>query len=88
VLGVDRDSELVAFDFDEHDAAVTRMIEAAIDGAHRSGRPCGICGQLPSDDPAFAHWLADHGIDSVSVTPDGVLGILREFSRGRGVRAG
>jgi pyruvate,water dikinase len=85
VLGVDRDSERVAFDFDEHDPAVTRMIAMAIDGAHRNARVCGICGQLPSDDPAFARWLAERGIDSVSVTPDSVLSVLHEFNRAAAV---
>ena len=56
VLGVDRDSDLVAFDFDERDEGVIEMIRQAIEGAHRCGRHVGICGQAPSD---FPTWPAD-----------------------------
>ncbi|MEL6964284.1 MAG: phosphoenolpyruvate synthase, partial [Pseudomonadota bacterium] len=48
VLGVDRDSEMVAFDFDERDPGVLEMLKLAVDGAKRNGRHCGICGQAPS----------------------------------------
>jgi pyruvate,water dikinase len=77
VLGVDRDSELLAELFDERDEAVMRTIAAAIRGAHEHGRPIGLCGQAPSDDPEFARFLLDQGIDSISVNPDAVLRVLR-----------
>ena len=48
-LGVHRDSQLVAFDFDERDPGVLEMMRLAIEGAHRNGRHVGICGQAPSD---------------------------------------
>jgi pyruvate,water dikinase len=73
VLGVDRDSETVAFDFDERDAGVKRMIRMAIEGAKRNARHCGICGQAPSDYPEFAGYLVELGIDSISLNPDTVL---------------
>jgi pyruvate,water dikinase len=72
-LGVDRDSELVAFDFDERDAGVMALIRQTIDGAHRHGRHVGLCGQAPSDDPAFARELVAMGIDAISVTPDTLM---------------
>ncbi len=72
-LGVDRDSELVAFDFDERDPGVLDLISQAIAGAKRSGRHCGICGQAPSDYPEVAEFLVRHGIDSISLNPDSVL---------------
>ena len=73
VLGVDRDSELLAHLFDEHDTAVMRTIEAAIRGAHTHQRPIGLCGQAPSDDPQFAAFLVRSGIDSISLNPDALL---------------
>ncbi len=76
VLGVDRDSELLAEMFEERDPAVMRTIGAAIEGAHRHGRPIGLCGQAPSDDPEFARFLVERGIDSVSLNPDAVLHAL------------
>lgn len=47
-----------------------RAIEAVIDAAHRNGRPIGLCGQAPSDNPAFARFLVDAGIDTISATPE------------------
>ncbi|HSK40805.1 MAG TPA: phosphoenolpyruvate synthase [Arenibaculum sp.] len=72
-LGVDRDSEIVAFDFDERDPGVLEMLRLAVEGARRSGRHSGICGQAPSDYPEVAEFLVRHGIDSLSLNPDSVL---------------
>jgi len=73
VLGVDRDSPTVAFDFDERDPGVVEMIRLAIEGCRRNGRHSGICGQAPSDYPEFAETLVRMGIDSISLTPDTVI---------------
>ncbi|WJW76352.1 phosphoenolpyruvate synthase [Thiohalobacter sp. IOR34] len=73
VLGVDRDSELVAFDYDERDAGVKAMIRMAVEGARRNGRHSGICGQAPSDYPEMAEFLVEIGIDSMSLNPDSLL---------------
>jgi pyruvate,water dikinase len=78
VLGVDRDSEIVAFDFDERDAGVQAMIRQAIDGGRRNGRHVGICGQAPSDYPEVVESLVTQGIDSISVTPDTLLQVVRD----------
>jgi pyruvate,water dikinase len=72
-LGVDRDSERVAFDYDERDPGVMRMIELAVEGCHRNGIHCGICGQAPSDYPEFLTFLVGTGIDSISLNPDTVV---------------
>jgi pyruvate, water dikinase len=77
VLGVDRDSEIVAFDFDERDDGVKAMIRQTVEGARRNRRHAGICGQAPSDYPDFAQYLVELGIDSISVTPDTLLDITR-----------
>jgi len=72
-LGVDRDSAIVAEDFDERDPGVKEMIRLAVDGARRNGRHCGLCGQAPSDYPEMAEFLVEIGIDSMSLNPDTVL---------------
>jgi pyruvate,water dikinase len=73
MLGVDRDSELLAALFDENDPAVTRSVKNLIELAHGKHRKVGLCGQRPSDDPDFARFLVGAAIDSISVTPDSFL---------------
>jgi pyruvate,water dikinase len=73
VLGVDRDSEIVAHVFDERNPAVKKMIAQVIRVAKAKGRKIGICGQAPSDYPEFAEFLVEAGIDSISLNPDTVL---------------
>ncbi len=73
VLGVDRDSEIVAHVFDERNPAVKTFIAQVIKAAKAKGRKIGICGQAPSDYPEFAQFLVEQGIDSISLNPDTVL---------------
>ncbi len=73
VLGVDRDSAIVAHLFDERDPAVKTMIASVIKTAKAKGRKIGICGQAPSDYPEFAQFLVEQGIESLSLNPDAVL---------------
>ena len=73
ILGVDRDSALVAPLFNERNAAVLHACARIIDAAHRKGRKVGICGQAPSDFPDFAAFLVEQGIDSISLIPDSLV---------------
>jgi pyruvate,water dikinase len=68
-LGVDRDSEIVAFDFDERDPGMLEMLRLAVVGAKRNGRHVGICGEAPANYPEVARFLTGLGIDSISVNP-------------------
>ncbi len=72
-LGLDRDSGIVAGQFDERDPAVKKLLHMAIDAAKEESKYVGICGQGPSDYPDFAEWLLDEGIDSISLNPDTVV---------------
>ena len=69
-LGLDRDSSLVAYLYDERNEAVKQMIRLLITEAKKAGVKVGICGQGPSDFPDFAQFLVEQQIDSISVTPD------------------
>ncbi len=82
-LGLDRDSglELLAHDFDERDPAVKMLISRAIKACRSRGRYVGICGQGPSDHPDFADWLADEGIESISLNPDSVVATWRRLAQ-------
>jgi len=73
VLGVDRDSAIVASIFDERNPAVKKMIATVIRAAKAKERKIGICGQAPSDYPEFARFLVEEGIDSISLNPDAVM---------------
>ena len=72
-LGLDRDSAIVAGQFDERDPAVKAMLSMAIQACRRAGKYVGICGQGPSDHPDLAEWLMDQGIDAISLNPDTVI---------------
>ena len=72
-LGVDRDSDIVAFDFDERDPGMLEMFRQAVVGAKRNGRHVGICGEAPANYPEIARYLTQLGINSISVNPASVF---------------
>jgi len=72
-LGLDRDSGLVAEQFDERDESVKALLRLAIQACRKAGKYVGICGQGPSDYPDFARWLVGEGIESISLNPDTVV---------------
>lgn len=59
---------------------MTTFIRGLIADAHRAGTTVGICGQAPSQYPEFAEFLVEAGIDSISLTPDSVLGVRRRVA--------
>lgn len=73
VLGLDRDSGLVAHIANENDPAVLALVGQVIDKCRRKKKYIGICGQAPSDYPEFAAFLVKKGIDSISLNPDTVI---------------
>ena len=79
-LGLDRDSSLVAYLYDERNEAVKKMIKILISQAKNNNVKVGICGQGPSDFPDFAQFLVEHAIDSISVTPDSFLKTVRAIA--------
>jgi pyruvate,water dikinase len=84
-LGVDRDSDIVAFDFDERDPGMLEMLKMAINGARRNHRHIGICGEAPANYPEIAGFLTRLGIDSISVNPSSVLrtmAVVHDAERG------
>ncbi|MEK7847512.1 MAG: putative PEP-binding protein, partial [Chloroflexota bacterium] len=70
VLGIDRDSRVLAEDFDEQDEAVLVAMEKVITTTKRRLVTSSICGQAPSNYPEITTKLVQWGITSVSVTPD------------------
>lgn len=81
VLGLDRDSSLVAGLYNERNEAVKMMISHLIRIAKKSNVKVGICGQGPSDFSDFAQFLVEEGIDSISVTPDSFMKTVKAIAR-------
>ncbi len=73
ILGVDRDSELVAHVYDERNDAVKKMVKQVIEIANKKGKYIGICGQAPSDYIEFAEFVVECGIQTMSLNPDTVI---------------
>lgn len=73
MLGLDRDSGIIADLFDERDDAVKAVLAMAIHACVERGKYIGICGQGPSDHPDLARWLLEQGIESMSLNPDTVV---------------
>ena len=72
MLGVDRDSEVLAELFDPTDEAVLWAIEGIVTACREAGLTSSFCGMAPSADPRFAEHLVRLGIDSISVDADAV----------------
>jgi pyruvate,water dikinase len=87
-LGVDRDSEIVAFDFDERDPGMLEMLRLAVTGAKRNRCHVGICGEAPANYPEIARFLARLGIDSISVNAASLLRTLTVVAEAEQQKAG
>ncbi len=73
VLGLDRDSALVSYLYDERNEAVLRFLSKIIETAHKHNRTVGICGEAPSNYPEIARFLVNKNIDSMSLEPDSLI---------------
>jgi pyruvate,water dikinase len=78
LLGVDRDSAMLAQEFDERNEAVMEALHILVRGALRRGVTVSICGQAPSDFPELTRKLVEWGITSISINPD-VIDSTREL---------
>ncbi|MBP6913731.1 MAG: phosphoenolpyruvate synthase [Candidatus Levybacteria bacterium] len=72
-LGVDRDNDEVATEFDERNKALLWSYERVLKAAREHGIDVGICGQAPSEFPDLVEKLVHWGVNSISVSPDAVL---------------
>lgn len=77
-LGVDRDNEHVASEYDERNEALLWSFERIAKSCKKYGITCSMCGQAPSQFPDLTEKLVEYGYTSVSVSPD-VIDRTREI---------
>lgn len=70
ILGLDRDSSIVAEEYDERNEAVQIALKHAIETCKKYGVTASICGQAPSVYPEICEKLVSYGVTSISVNPD------------------
>jgi len=90
VLGIDRDAGTLKIEgvANEKNEAVRILIKSLIQTAKKNHRKVGICGQGPSDFPDFAQFLAENGIDSISLIPDTVIKTTLALSKSEKSKSG
>jgi len=71
-LGLDRDNERVAFEFDERNEAVLWALKRVLKTCRKNKKSCSICGQAPSVYPDITKFLVKNKITSISVNPDAI----------------
>jgi len=81
VLGIDRDNAVIQTIGDERNEAVKKMVAEVIKACKKRKKYVGICGQAPSDFSKFAKFLAEQGIESMSLNPDTVIKTILEISK-------
>ncbi len=72
-LGIDRDNEHLAEEFDERDESVQASIAHVIRHCRRRHVSCSICGQAATTYPEITELMVREGATSVSVSPDSVV---------------
>lgn len=70
-LAVDRGNEEIADLYTYLHPAVLKLIKQAIDGAHKHGKLCGMCGEAAGD-KKMVPILVGMGLDEFSVSPGGI----------------
>ena len=71
-LGIDRDNEEVANEFNERDKSLLWSYERVIKAANKYRISSSICGQAPSNFPDLVQKLVEFGVGSISVSPDAI----------------
>ena len=75
-LAIDRQNQRLESFYDAHHEAVLRLIGMTVKNAHAAGIWCGICGELGAD-TSLTETFLNMGVDELSVSPSGVLGVRK-----------
>lgn len=71
-MAADRMSEKVSYLYQPLNPSILRLIKSAIDGAHKHGKWCGMCGEMAGDTIA-APVLLGLGLDEFSMSASSIL---------------
>ena len=71
-MAADRMSEKVSYLYQPLNPSLLRLIKMAIDGAHKNGKWCGMCGEMAGDELA-APVLLGLGLDEFSMSATSIL---------------
>ncbi len=71
-MAADRMSEKVSYLYQPLNPSLLRLIKMAIDGAHKEGKWCGMCGEMAGD-PMAAPVLLGLGLDEFSMSATSIL---------------
>ncbi|MDO5440409.1 MAG: phosphoenolpyruvate--protein phosphotransferase [Erysipelotrichaceae bacterium] len=77
-MAADRLSSKVNYLYQPLNPSILRLIKMTIDGAHKNGKWCGICGELASDEEA-CEILLGFGIDELSMPAAKILPIRKKM---------
>jgi len=71
-MAADRMSENVAYLYQPYNPAILRLIKMTIDGAHKEGKWCGMCGEMAGE-PLAIPVLLGLGLDEFSMSASSIL---------------
>lgn len=82
-MAADRMSEKVSYLYQPCNPSILRLIKMTIDGAHKEGKWCGMCGEMAGDETA-APLLLGLGLDEFSMSATSILrtrSLIRKLSK-------
>ena len=76
IIAVERGNEKLTNLYSHYNPAVIRLIKSAIDGAHKNGILCGMCGEAAGD-VKFIPLLVGLGLDEFSMNANKILSVRK-----------
>ena len=71
-MAADRMNEKVSYLYQPYNPSILRLVKMTIDGAHKEGKWCGMCGEMAGDEKAIP-LLLGLGLDEFSMSASSVL---------------
>ena len=71
-MAADRMSEAVSYLYQPYNPSILRLVKLTIDGAHKEGKWCGMCGEMAGDQKAIP-LLLGLGLDEFSMSATSIL---------------